>query len=460
MRRFAALAILVWLLVGCHGGGVSDSLASKAQDDVAKIETATDPTEIANLSQDLYSCGPYALDAISVALNQYDYKAKPQLVAIASAIPDERSTWIVDKQMHSKVHAARTVACYGLAMRQTAPMIHAMYMLRINDEQEREWATYTIAKSIYERRASLLPQQLKDSDPYVRAEAARGFRTLPGPTSIALVKPFLKDKDNLVASEAFLTIAKLDPSDATVQDEAKQIGERALKADLNDKASLALLLGASGLPQAEPYLSKLLGDGDPRVRAVAARAYGGLGKAASVDRIKRSLLTDPDVHVRAEAGASIAKLKVTGIGMTLLKLVMGRDQRVSQIGMDTMVDLNLPDCMGPLMYVIQNSPTMHARREAAIGLTNMAIGRDPWPEIGEIFDMSRSANKQDRVEAAQLLGRLHGPRYFCRLQDMISDSDADVRVAAMENFKRQLHMPTAMPRVIDHPMPSWIEDQD
>src|SRR4051794_26280064 len=99
MRRLLALVLSTALVAGCHRGSSSEPKALALQY-VSQLNDATDPDVIGDLSQKLYSCGPAALDSISASLDQYDYRAKPQLIAVASSIPDPRAMWIVAKHLH------------------------------------------------------------------------------------------------------------------------------------------------------------------------------------------------------------------------------------------------------------------------------------------------------------------------------------------------------------------------
>src|SRR5690348_9280161 len=83
---------------------------------VQKLNDATDLKTVRELQKEIYECGPDGLNAINEAVNKIDYRAKAQLIAVVSAMPDPQAMWIVDKQLHSHEPSARHMACYGLSL--------------------------------------------------------------------------------------------------------------------------------------------------------------------------------------------------------------------------------------------------------------------------------------------------------------------------------------------------------
>jgi HEAT repeat protein len=457
MRRLLSLVFCAFLVSGCHRGTSSDP-AALAEQYVSQLNDSTDPEVIGDLSEKLYSCGVPALDAISAALDQYDYRAKPQLIAVASRIPDTKAMWIVAKHLHDHQQAARNMACYGITLFPQAPLMNALECTRRRDDSDREWGIYALGLSDDKRRIAFLRPALKDKNSSIRALAVRAFRTIPGTETVTQAEALMRDPNDIVATEAFLTIAHLDPGSPVVIKKLIAIGENATSKEPGDKPVLTMLLGATGLPQAEPYLSKLMGDGDPRIRALAAGCYAKLGKAAKAKRLLGSLITDPDINVRLAVARAMAKLHTENVGLPLMKIALGRDPRMAFMATNALVLINQPDCIGPLMYILQKSPNLRLRRRASIGLSNMAIGKEVWPEVEQIIEMSTSRDPESRKEAAEDLALLQGPRFFVRLHDLTSDPDAEVRIAAMEGLKRQIGMKLTTPKVMTHPLPSWLED--
>jgi len=454
MRR-AVLALLGLLLAaGCHRDSPS---TPDVQQYIDELNTTTDPQKLDELAQKVYACGPNALPLIGEALNQIDYKAKPQLIAAVSAMPDDRAIGMIDKQLHSHTLEARLMACQGLALHATPLLWDASANLQREDDADREWAMHVMIQCRDDARKWVYKNSLSDKDEYVRAQALVGLRTIDPSFALPLVKPRLSDPSPLVRNEAFLTMCKLAPKDPAITAWVDEMGKKALASTGEESQSFALLLGATGHPKAEPYLSQMMGGPDPRVRAAAAFAYGNLGKAASSKRLMHSFQTDPDYGVREQAARSIARLGSDDVEQDLVGIVWGKDRKLAALALDTLVDLDRPNCIGPLMGVAEKFPNLAFKREAAAGLSNQAIGKSQVRLVEDIVAMAGAQDAGARKDAAMLLAHLQGPRFYVKLQEMMRDPDPGVRVIAMESLKRQTHLPRTWPRPMQHPLPSWLE---
>jgi HEAT repeat protein len=191
---------------------------------------------------------------------------------------------------------------------------------------------------------------------------------------------------------------------------------------------LILVLAKTKLAQAEPYLSRIMGGSDPRTRALDVKAYEELGKSAKPERLIRCLTTDPDITVRRAAARAVADLGMVQAIPSLREMVWSKDSRMSRIGLDALIDMRKAECGGPLQKVIKRYPNLDYHRRAVVGLSN--------------------------------LGRLDGPRFYVRLQQMVLDADPSVRVAAMVGLKRHMHIPLPMPTITAHPLPSWLDEKE
>jgi hypothetical protein len=167
------------------------------------------------------------------------------------------------------------------------------------------------------------------------------------------------------------------------------------------------------------------------------------------------------MHVRTEAGRAIASLHRDGFVKPLVKLVWGRDKAMSRIGLETMIALDRPECAGPLNSIATKHLSADYRRRAAVGLSNLSINQPARLEVvNQVMDLADDKDAKSRREAALILSRLRGPRFFVKLQQLTHDSDADVRVAAMDSLKRQMGIPVVFLEPTQHPPSSWQDETE
>ncbi len=151
---------------------------------------------------------------------------------------------------------------------------------------------------------------LEDPHPLVRAQAAEWAWSSARGAEIRALVALLDDGDGFVRHSARDTLIRLGPAAAPAVAEGLSSAHGA--------GALALLevAGAINDPRLLPRALRLVSDGHPRARELAARILGSLGGAEAIDELAR-LLDDSDHAVRSAAAHGLGQLGYWPVGSRL-----------------------------------------------------------------------------------------------------------------------------------------------
>ncbi|HEY3391067.1 MAG TPA: HEAT repeat domain-containing protein [Lacipirellulaceae bacterium] len=190
-----------------------------------------------------------------------------------------------------------------------------------------------------------LVAQLRDADPKIRLAAAHALKERPGDRSkvVASLSSAVDDPDFAVRELAITTLGRIGPE----AKDALPALERALR-DQNGSVRTAAALAIDSIEPnsqahrpvliealragdgpvfivvsqmgeraawAVPTLASLLSNRRPPVRALAAKALGGIGPSArDAERTLRKCLRDPEPSVRKAAQNALRQISAPGSG--------------------------------------------------------------------------------------------------------------------------------------------------
>jgi len=192
-------------------------------------------------------------------------------------------------------------------------------------------------------QVEILRADLKDSDPAVRAEAARTLAGVEAEEATRLLRSALRDRATPVRMEAARGLGlrggpeTIEPLVRALEDDAPEVRTAAYDAllSLGQPATLTLierlpkgnettrvltlqLLGQIGDDRALDAVAAHTADAPPAERAAAATALGRLGFSAGLPALER-LLSEPDTRLRTVAIDAIAKIG----GLEAVRLLEG-----------------------------------------------------------------------------------------------------------------------------------------
>lgn len=180
------------------------------------------------------------------------------------------------------------------------PTDAAIDMLDLDDADNRRRGLSLIAASPFggeEVYVKVYRELIYDSDPTVRAAAARSLGDHGGPGDALLLAPLVENRvEEVVEFNEPTTVVRYTEPDPLVRWEAAQ----ALQKIHNPRV-------------VDPLISALLRDSDADVRAAAARALGQYATPAVYDPLL-SALTDPQYRVVRAAQASLTTLTGYDLG--------------------------------------------------------------------------------------------------------------------------------------------------
>jgi cyclophilin family peptidyl-prolyl cis-trans isomerase/HEAT repeat protein len=200
--------------------------------------------------------------------------------------------------------------------------------------------------------------------------------------------------------------------------------------DLGARGAALYSLGRLRAPRGAAPLVAALADGDPRVRAIAARAVtralvdsAGLDPRAAVDRLW-VLLADQDAHVRVNALRALASFRDPGLAAAVAPLVADLD-----IGVAVQAETTL-GALGGAAVVQALRPRLASgvfalRRQALIALAQA----DSAGGVAAAAPLAEDADWRWRSVAAEAFG---AARARDRLEARLADADGRVVAQALQ----------------------------
>ncbi|GAB2682542.1 HEAT repeat domain-containing protein [Thalassiella azotivora] len=184
------------------------------------------------------------------------------------------------------------------------------------------------------------------------------------------------------------------------------------------RAHGAEVLGAAGHPGALPELLRLLQDGDPEVRQVAARALGRVGDARGAAPLLATLAGSLDVPPRIVATA-IMRMGAAA-HPALVDVLHAGDPLQRAVAADIAGLSGAVDAAGTLIGLLQDDPELEVRVRCA-----RAVGRIGLPAALPALLLSVDDDQPGplRTVATRALGDLGHPRAVPRLTELVTDRD-------------------------------------
>lgn len=165
-----------------------------------------------------------------------------------------------------------------------------------------------------------LAKAVVNSDPQVRAEAARALGEIDDPAAV----PFLVDQlsgqqDEEVIESGAAALRAM--GDTAVPVLAKGLRE----ADDDKRPAYSALLGRMGEAYGQVPLIEATRDGGPAVRGTAAFGLGLIGTPEATQRIIEVFESDPDMDARGLAALALGTRKLPGAYETFVAAIEGPD---------------------------------------------------------------------------------------------------------------------------------------
>lgn len=454
----AAVCLTAW---SCRSGSSSANLESQARKEIQRIGATANLADRRKHEDLLYGCGPAAIEPIQAAVATPEYSAKPELVAVLSAIPDPRVPDLLLQLAQSQDPDVARQALQGIAMPPRKPIPGPVFKLGASpDPGIREWMLYAVGRQGATAGRGYALGWRSDENLYIRRQCARFLGICRDSQSREALTKLANDEEGVVRLEGAISLSRQDPGHPYVIRAIQSVSKSLANASPADKIEGARILGQFPTPAAEKELAAFLGDPDPRVRAVAAQSYGRLGKAARFGPLSKSILKDPDMKVRVSAAGSISRLDLPGNVAALKSLLLSKDRTLMLLAAEAAVAMRNSEAAGAYS-LMEKLPSTEMQRYGAIGRMNTGMGDGKFFRVVDgIFADAGAPEPDKREEAAGLLALMPGPKAEAALRKLSGDSDEKVRRAAMRSLKQRVRMPFGIPPVQLHPLPSWRDFPD
>ncbi len=200
------------------------------------------------------------------------------------------------------------------------------------------------------------------------------------------------------------------------------------------RASAARAIGLIGGPAALPDLMKALADPDALAGQRIAEAIGRIGDRAIIDRsiANRSvsaelinMLGSAPTVVRTRAALALGLLKSPQAVPGLAALLGADDPQAQRVAAEALAAIGTPAAMAALMAPLVD-PEMTSTRHAAMGGLEMAGQSAVMPLVAAL----RDGNAVVRANAAEMLGWLKPADAAADLAPLLSDPNPAVRAQA------------------------------
>lgn len=217
--------------------------------------------------------------------------------------------------------------------------------------------------------------------------------------------------------------------------EAHGAGNRALDAAhssrMTARARAAETLGVLREPQYLPALLRLLDDGSPDVRHVAARALGSIGDPAAAAPLLGVL--DGSNGVPAQTVAQALIRLGSGTGPALIAALESRIPAIRAVATDVLGMHQVVAAVHPLIRVLTEDPDPALRERAAKALGRIGHPDALAPLLGTL---AAAPSVTLRVAAATALGDTGSATVVPELIALLSQPDAEVARAAALSLTR------------------------
>lgn len=294
--------------------------------------------------------------------------------------------------------------------------------LRDGDAGTRRVAVMDLAESAHEPGAGrLLLVALHDTDPAVRAEAAKVIDEFPAEELTEALIGALTASDEKVRGAAARALADLkDPGAGAALLAALQ--------GASDPFVLAATLRALRNLRYEPAMQaglRLLAHDHAAVRHEAVGLLGYLRKPETMADIARLALSDPQAEVRRQAVAALVSGDPQAIEWTLIRAVADADWQVRAESSSVIGKLRIAGGAGALIQATEDANWQV--REKAVEALGQLGARKALPAIGRCATDEISNLRKAAVTAIGEIADAEGRRY---LEPALLDNDPDVRKMA------------------------------
>ncbi len=400
---------------------------------------------------------PEAIDVLSEALQDDEPAVRVEVVAALSDLEDRRVLKPLISALRDHSDTVQEMAAQALKKRGDASVIdplvavllrgtpgvqyHAAQALRALG-----WAPRTMGEQIpfyvacgdFKRvtmfgtaAVSALAAVLRGGSYERRVAAAHALADVGDPSSLKPLLTALKDAEGMVRSAAASGLARLGDVQA-LSGLVAALKDR----DRNVRVAVITALGELGDKEAVKSLQPLVNDREWEVRAALAEALGRLGDRSALETVM-SLLHDRDQEVRQNAVDAIGRVGAGDEGVIenlVLALVdehMGVRQAASRAL--SMLDPYWERSPRVQALVPQLREAMR-HRDSAVQFAAAAVLRRIT---------GRSASELLTAAPTSVFGQA-GDHVFQHLQNLLRDTDEEVRLAAVEAIVR-LRSPASVP---------------
>ncbi len=201
------------------------------------------------------------------------------------------------------------------------------------------------------------------------------------------------------------------------------------------KQETALDLGRIGGSAGSAALVRALGHPDPRVRRAVALALGQAGEASAAEALRRTIETDRAEDVVAAAEISLGRLRAPD-AKNYLTRQLSRDSRWwDSVRLGAVIGLSkLGDPALAATFEKYTAPKYVADlRLAALKGWEASAPGDP-KLAASLRTLTADLNRSVRLEAIQMLGRLHRTEDLDLLESLTKDPDPNVVVFAQDGI--------------------------
>lgn len=235
----------------------------------------------------------------------------------------------------------------------------------------------------------------------------------------------------LAAATAFTLTATANLAPAFVWPSVPERIAKVLEAgDPEARREAALQLVRLSASQAEPLVTKALGDEDVEVRLFAARAGARLLLHTAAEAAI-PWLSEADPRLRLAAAELLRKVPLAKASAALGRVLSDPEPRVRIAAAGALGELDGPEPVIPLLGRLDD-PNAAVRVEVVRSLSRLSDARATFALVGKLND----AAPEVRAEAARALARLSDPQSSGALARSLRDPSPEVRIAALEALGR------------------------